>query len=105
MTVLQVLTDVTFLPREWRLRVEVLFAFVGVVCELVLLGLGGLLGGHATRDECGVWGRAVGGQWLEGLRNTHHELVGHFAEALHLALELSDLVFEGVILLLNVEDM
>lgn len=101
--VLEVLANVAFLPRERRRCVEVLFALVGVVRELVLLGL--LLCGHTTGDERGVRGRAARGQWLERLRDAHHELVGDVTETLDLALKLGDLVLESVVLLFNVEDM
>jgi len=103
--VFQVLGDVAFLPCERRLPVEVLFTFIGIVCELVLLGLCLLLHGNGTRDERGVWGRAVGGEWLEGLRDTHHELVGDVAETLDLALKLGDFALEGLVLLFNVKNV
>ena len=102
--IIQILDDVAFLACEWRLRVEVLLAIVSIVCELVLLGLA-LLRGHATGDERGVWWRAVGGQRLEGLRDTHHELVGDVTETLDLALKLSDFALERIVLLLDVKDV
>lgn len=101
--IFQVLADIAFLPREWCVDVDVLFAFVGVVRELVLLSL--LLSGHTTGDERGMWGRAVGGQRLKGLRDAHHELVRDVAEALDLALKLGDLVLESVIFLFDVKDV
>ena len=101
--VVQVLADIAVLPCEWRMRIEVLFAFVGVICELVLLSLG-LLRGH-PRDERGMWGRAIGGQRLERLRNAHHELVRDVAETLDFAFKLSDFVLKNVALLLNVKDV
>lgn len=104
-TVFQVLADVAFLAREWRVRVEVFFAFVGVVRELVMLGLSLLLSGYTTGDERGMWGRTVGGQRLEGLRDAHHELVRDVAETLDLAFKLGDLVLESVIFLFDVKDV
>jgi hypothetical protein len=103
--VFQVLADVAFLARKWCICVEVLLAFVSVVRELVLLSLGLLLRGHATGNERWMRGRAVGGQRLERLRDTHHKLVRDLAETLDLAFKLSDLVLEGVVLLLDVQDV
>lgn len=102
--VVQVLANIAFLAREWRVGVEVLLAFIGVVCELVLLGLN-LLRGHSTGDESGMWWRAVGGQRLERLRDTHHELVGDVTETLDFALKLSDFALERIVLLLDVKDV
>ena len=102
--VVQVLADVTFLACEWRLGVEILLAFVGVVCELVLLGLD-LLRGHSTGDERGMWWRPVGGQRLERLRDTHHELVGDVTETLDFTFKLSDFALERIVLLLDVKDV
>lgn len=92
------------MARKRRLRVEVLFALVGVIRELVLLGQGLLLRGHTAGDERGVRGGAVGGQ-RERLRDAHHELVGDVAETLDFALELGELALEGLVLLLSVEDV
>lgn len=102
--VVQVLANVAVVTCEWRMGVEVLLAFIGVVCKLVLLGLN-LLRGHSTRDERGMWWRAVGGQRLERLRNTHHELVGDVTEALDFALKLGDFALERIVLLLDVKDV
>ena len=102
--IVQILADVAFLACEWRLSVEVLLAVVGVVCELVLLGLA-LLRSHATGDERGVWWRTIGGQRLQRLRDTHHELVGDVTETLDLALKLGDFVLERIVLLLDVKDV
>ena len=102
--VVQVLTDVAFLPCERCLCVEVLFALVGIVCELVLLSLG-LLRGHASGDKRRVWGRAVRGQRLERLRDAHHELVRDVAETLDLALKLGNFALERVVVLLDVKDV
>ena len=102
-TVVQILADIAFLPCEWRLRIEVVFAFVGVICELVLFSLG--LCGQPTGDERGMWGRAVGGQRLERLRDTHHEFVRDLAETLDLAFKLSNFALKSIVLLLNVKDV